>query len=51
MVLIGLIMLFVRHARGHGGPYRVNNAIHTSTRGHGGPYRAKGSISMLQVLF
>ena len=29
MDLIGLIMLFVRHSRGHGGPYRVNNAIRT----------------------
>ena len=25
MVLIGLIMLFVRSSRGHGGPYRVND--------------------------
>ena len=30
MGLIGLIMLFVRAARGHGGLYRVNNGIRTS---------------------
>ena len=27
--VIGLIMLFVRATRGHGGRYRVNNAIRT----------------------
>ena len=44
--VIGLIMLFVHSTRGHGGRYRVNNAIRTyPTRGHGGRYRVNNVIS------
>ena len=32
MGVIGLIMLFVRPTRRHGGRYRVNNAIRTSNQ-------------------